>query len=287
MKNVLIILFFSLSFSVLAQKQRGNASFYDQKFEGRSTASGEVFTQNGNTAAHKTLPFNSMVKVTNLKNGKSAIVRINDRGPFIRGRIIDLTTKTAKELDFLNEGTVEVEIELLSDTGLSTSVETSPSFEVTSTPTSTPVTKTKLTTPSVRKSLSTTKSDKKEEISNPKANQAVASNPTPEVATSTPSLASTYTKEIIEVFSIEVKPVEKYFFGVQIASFTDPTYLMRFASEIKNTYKENVIVLSKQQNERKLFTLVLGQFENRLGAENFVKKVKATYPDAFIVEIEH
>lgn len=287
MKNVLIILFFSLSFSVLAQKQRGNASFYDQKFEGRSTASGEVFTQNGNTAAHKTLPFNSMVKVTNLKNGKSAIVRINDRGPFIRGRIIDLTTKTAKELDFLNEGTVEVEIELLSDTGLSTSVEASPSTEVTSTPTSTPVTKTKLTTPSVRKSLSTTKSDKKEEISNPKANQAVASNPTPEVATSTPSLASTYTKEIIEVFSIEVKPVEKYFFGVQIASFTDPTYLMRFASEIKNTYKENVIVLSKQQNERKLFTLVLGQFENRLGAENFVKKVKATYPDAFIVEIEH
>lgn len=287
MKNVLIILFFSLSFSVLAQKQRGNASFYDQKFEGRSTASGEVFTQNGNTAAHKTLPFNSMVKVTNLKNGKSAIVRINDRGPFIRGRIIDLTTKTAKELDFLNEGTVEVEIELLSDTGLSTSVETSPSSEVISTPTSTPVTKTKLTTPSVRKSLSTTKSDKKEEISNPKANQAVASNPTPEVATSTPSLASTYTKEIIEVFSIEVKPVEKYFFGVQIASYTDPTYLMRFASEIKNTYKENVIVLSKQQNERKLFTLVLGQFENRLGAENFVKKVKATYPDAFIVEIEH
>ncbi len=282
MQNTLIILFLSLSISVVAQKQRGNASFYDQKFEGRPTASGEVFTPNGNTAAHKTLPFNSMVKVTNLKNGKSAIVRINDRGPFIRGRIIDLTTKTAKELDFLNEGTVEVEIELLSEVGSSAGANASSSSEALPTPISN--TKTEVSSPStpfVRESISATTSHKKEEIPTPKTTS------TKEVTTAIPSVASTTTtKEIIEVFSIEVKPVEKHFFGVQIASFTDPTYLMRFASEIKTSYKENVIVLSKQQNERKLFTLVLGQFENRLGAENFAKKVKATYPDAFIVEIE-
>ncbi|HMR81649.1 MAG TPA: septal ring lytic transglycosylase RlpA family protein [Niabella sp.] len=90
--------------------ESGKASFYADKFIGRKTASGTVFRQNRMTAAHKTLPFGTKVKVTNLSNGKKAKVRITDRGPFVEGRIIDLTKKAAKRLDMVNAGVVKVEI---------------------------------------------------------------------------------------------------------------------------------------------------------------------------------
>lgn len=88
----------------------GKASFYADKFIGRKTASGTVFRQNRMTAAHKTLPFGTKVKVTNLSNGRKAKVRITDRGPFVEGRIIDLTKKAAKRLGMVNAGIVKVEI---------------------------------------------------------------------------------------------------------------------------------------------------------------------------------
>lgn len=90
--------------------QKGKASFYADKFNGRKTASGETFRNSKLTAAHKTLPFGTKVKVTNKTNGKSVKVRINDRGPFVSGRIIDLSKKAAKKIDIYKAGVTEVEI---------------------------------------------------------------------------------------------------------------------------------------------------------------------------------
>ena len=90
--------------------QNGKASFYADKFNGRKTASGETFRNNKLTAAHKTLPFGTKVKVTNKNNGKSVKVRINDRGPFVAGRIIDLSKKAAKKINLDKAGVAEVEI---------------------------------------------------------------------------------------------------------------------------------------------------------------------------------
>jgi len=92
---------------------KGKASFYNDKYHGRKSASGEVFDQSKLTAAHRTLEFGTMVKVTNLKNRKSVIVRINDRGPFVEGRIIDLSKAAAHQIDMISDGVVEVEIEIL------------------------------------------------------------------------------------------------------------------------------------------------------------------------------
>lgn len=91
--------------------QTGKASFYAKKFEGRRTASGEKFSNKKLTAAHKTLPFGTKVKVTNLKNNKSVIVTINDRLPKKSKRIIDLSQAGAKELDFIRAGTAKVTVE--------------------------------------------------------------------------------------------------------------------------------------------------------------------------------
>lgn len=93
--------------------ETGKASWYGPGFHGKSTANGEPFDQHDLTAAHRTLPMPSMVRVTNLDNGKSVIVRVNDRGPFAHGRIIDLSRAAASKLDMLRTGTAQVRVEYL------------------------------------------------------------------------------------------------------------------------------------------------------------------------------
>lgn len=90
--------------------EEGRASWYGGKFHGRKTASGETYNMYGMTAAHKTLPLGTMVRVTNKQNGKSVVVRINDRGPFVHGRIIDLSYTAARRLNIVKKGTGEVRI---------------------------------------------------------------------------------------------------------------------------------------------------------------------------------
>lgn len=93
--------------------KNGEASYYHPKFQGRETSNGEEYNQNDFTAAHRTLPFNSIVYVTNKQNNNSVVVRINDRGPFKKSRIIDLTRSAAKKLDMIPFGVVPVKIQPL------------------------------------------------------------------------------------------------------------------------------------------------------------------------------
>jgi rare lipoprotein A len=93
--------------------ERGVASWYGPTFHGESTSSGEKYDMYGMTAAHKTLPLPTYARVTNLKNGRSIVVRINDRGPFVANRLIDLSYSAASKLDMLKEGTTLVEVKAL------------------------------------------------------------------------------------------------------------------------------------------------------------------------------
>ncbi len=93
--------------------ESGIASWYGSKFHGKATANGETYNMNDLTAAHKTLPFNTVVRVENMTNGKSVVVRINDRGPYIGDRIIDLSRRAARDIDMENAGTAEVQIFLV------------------------------------------------------------------------------------------------------------------------------------------------------------------------------
>jgi rare lipoprotein A len=96
-------------------RAEGKASYYGARHHGRQTASGERFDQHALTAAHRSLPFGSRVRVTNLHNDKSVVVRINDRGPFVRGRIIDVSRQAAERLDMLRAGVVPVRVQQLAD----------------------------------------------------------------------------------------------------------------------------------------------------------------------------
>ncbi|MRI58855.1 MAG: septal ring lytic transglycosylase RlpA family lipoprotein [Epsilonproteobacteria bacterium] len=97
----------------VGERYRGIASWYGEDFHGKRTSNGEIYDMYDLTAAHKTLPMNTMVKVTNLRNGKSVVVRINDRGPFVAGRIIDLSYAAAKRIGLVGAGTAPVELEVL------------------------------------------------------------------------------------------------------------------------------------------------------------------------------
>ena len=111
-------LIFSLFFTFLCalafgQVQTGKASFYADKFEGTPTASGEKYRHNKLTAAHKTLPFGTRVRITNLGNNQSVEVIINDRGPYVENRIVDLSKSAAEKLGFVNQGLAEIKLEVI------------------------------------------------------------------------------------------------------------------------------------------------------------------------------
>lgn len=119
MKNkflVGIFIFLSINMSLSAltlYKNDVTASFYAEKFHGKRTSNGEIFNMNDLTCAHKSLPFNTILKVTNLSNGKTVQVRVNDRGPFVAGREIDLSKAAAKKIGMINSGTAKVKIQIV------------------------------------------------------------------------------------------------------------------------------------------------------------------------------
>ncbi len=105
------------SYVEVGQTMRGIASWYGPNFHGKRTSNGERYNMHARTAAHKTLPMDTIVKVTNLQNDKSTIVRINDRGPFVKGRIIDCSYKAGKEIGLDKMGIAKVEVEVLGFAG--------------------------------------------------------------------------------------------------------------------------------------------------------------------------
>ncbi|MEN8137616.1 MAG: septal ring lytic transglycosylase RlpA family protein [Bacteroidota bacterium] len=120
MINLKIFLFSALLLIVSQQgfsqtAEVGMASFYSDKLHGKSTASGEPYDKIKMTAAHRTLPFNTKIRVTNLDNNKSVIVTVNDRGPFVKGRIVDVSRAAAVKLGFINKGLTKVKLEVLED----------------------------------------------------------------------------------------------------------------------------------------------------------------------------
>ena len=92
---------------------KGVSSYYGEDFHGKLTANGEVYDMYGLTAAHKTLPLNTIVRVTNMENEKSLILRINDRGPYVKGRMLDCSYGAALKLGFIGNGTTKVKVEVI------------------------------------------------------------------------------------------------------------------------------------------------------------------------------
>ncbi|MBO6059412.1 MAG: septal ring lytic transglycosylase RlpA family protein [Bacteroidaceae bacterium] len=110
-KKYTLVIAITASLAALAQVQNGKASYYSKKFSGRKTASGERLHHDSLTCAHRTYPFGTMLKVTNPSNGKQVVVRVTDRGPYVKGRIIDLSVRAAQEIGIIAQGIAPVIVE--------------------------------------------------------------------------------------------------------------------------------------------------------------------------------
>ena len=217
----------------VGEKFRGIASWYGPNFHGAQTSNGEYYDMYGHTAAHKTLPINTMVKVTNLANGKSTVVRINDRGPFVKNRIIDLSYQAAREIGVVKHGTANVELEVVSfDPSANRYAHKKPAPK-----------------PAAPKTTVVSKPAKN--VTVPQAVHEVQ-NVTPDKALSV---------------------VQSGGFNIQIASFSDEAKALAFKRKCYNVLQKHPIRIKKKKiATRSIYSILISGFESIDAAKDYMKR---------------
>ena len=236
----------------VGQKFYGIASWYGPNFHGGQTSNGEYYDMYALTAAHKTLPINTMVKVTNLQNGKSTIVRINDRGPFVPDRIIDLSYQAAQEIGLIKHGTAKVELEVVSlDKTANRYAHRPPA--ILSRPTAVSDAQKMGKTPTVA--------------------------PFSEVAMPTPPAQAT--TGVPHTVTVSIPQTGGY--AVQIASFSEKAKALAFKQRCYNVAAGHTVrIREKKIADKPIYTILIGTFRNRDDAKAYMKRYG--YRDAFIVK---
>ncbi|MDX9854938.1 MAG: septal ring lytic transglycosylase RlpA family protein [Tenuifilaceae bacterium] len=273
MKKILLSIFLTLNIAMLSVaqsgfQQEGKASFYADKFEGRTTASGEKYSHQKATCAHLNLPFGTLVKVTNIENGKYVVVRVNDRGPFAPDRIIDLSRSAAEKLDFVGKGLADVRIEVLDEYG-------------------NPTTKIPVTVDSkIEQPKETTPTEKLVDTPKPKQEEP---KPAPQPETKKPVLPQELQQPEVsptELYSISIDRQEPKGFALQIGSYKELVNLLRIANDLKESLKKEVRVQVVTIGNDKVYRLLVGSFSSRAEADKFKAKAASIYPDCFVTELK-
>ena len=285
---ILFTFIIGLSFALQAQEY-GLASYYSDKFQGRPTASGEAYDKDKMTAAHKTHPYGTYIRVTRLDNKKSVVVRVNDRGPYISGRVIDVSKKAADQLGLITDGTARVKVEVVQKPAGS-EVETLPTPPVTSAaPAATP------STPA------TVVAEKPKEVKPdpPKVAEApakVEEKPKTSVVTP-PSNTGTQVGEPIwvteknfqsyDLYKIELYKPEKVGYAVQVASMSTYDNAMRQIADLQGKWLKNVLIsIEKAPNGTAVYKILLGPFPEKDQADAYRKNIKKRFKmDGFIVDL--
>jgi len=271
MRGFLLILYLLLPLGIWAQlgyTEKGMATYYSDMFHGRRTANGDVYNKNGLTCAHKTLPFNSMVKVTNSKSGKSVVVKVTDRGPFRAGYIVDMSREAARQLDMLGSGVISVKIEVVGINGVVASKEKDEPKE-NNTNTSTPKEE-----PKVPQKESPGIPDKE----NPKEDSKInISNETLKKIEN-----STWIKQE-GYYSLEGKKEIVKNYGIQIGAFENLAKAVEWYEKVRaEGYKK--VYLKIEKKPKLLYKVVMGQYENEAIARKNIAEVKAKGLDGFVVK---
>lgn len=279
MRNLLLLLTIAiLHTSVWAQAgyvQEGKASFYADKFEGRTTASGERYSHSRSTCAHLTLPFGTLVRVTNLSNSKTVVVRVNDRGPFVANRIIDLSRSAAEKLDFINQGIADVKIEAIDEEGKIAQANQTPSSNTAAKPSQ---------AEKVDNSAAQQKEKPEQTVKEPVAkpeSKPISPKPEPSIADSPSSNESE-----MELYELRVTRQKPRGYSVQIGSYKELVNLLHIADDLKSSLKKEVRVQVANVNGDKIYRLMIGDFSSRREANAFKEKAAQVYPDCFVVELK-
>ncbi len=313
MRNYLMLglFFFSFIFSTNIKadvEEYGTASYYSDKFQGRKTASGELYDKNKFTGAHKSLKFGTIILVTRLDNKKSVRVRINDRGPYIKGRIVDVSRAAAEKLDLITDGQAEVKIEVVGEEKpepLASTTSPSPNdpSDLSGLKVDKPkkvADKTPIPTEFSDKSIGLPKTP--EIVSTVKeANEKTAKKTVPDLkvpvkdAPAAKSVASetVYTKvrgsdyKPYDLYKVQLVRPARSGFGVQVASLTQYENVMKQVAELQENWFNNILVsVEKGKDDKPVYKLILGPFPDRATAESYKKGLKKNKKmDGFVVEL--
>ncbi|MBP6153750.1 MAG: septal ring lytic transglycosylase RlpA family protein [Chitinophagales bacterium] len=282
MKNVVntFLLMFSFLLTLSAQTEYGVASYYGTYFHGRPTASGEKYNQFALTAAHKTLPLGTIVKVTNEQNKKSVFVKINDRGPYIKGRIIDLSTKAADLLGYKNKGTTKVKVEIIEEDKtpedlLEATMDIAKENGI--------QTYDSTTTVSVMHADSeNTTAENVEQTTNMPKN-VPPQMPLTEVKDAN-SNATTNRSSYYIITKLDKS--KSGFFGLQLGVFSDMNVLLAIIADLEIKYKQSMLVEQENLSGKIVYKLFMGKFQNRAYADALKSVLADKYADAFVVKYE-
>lgn len=283
MKKILVLLFITFIFNSITTAQAdvndkieyGTASYYGTKFHGRQTASGEIYNQFALTAAHKTLPLGTIVKVTNAQNKKSVIVTINDRGPYIKGRIIDLSTKAAELLGYRNRGTAYVKIEILEED--KEPIDVSDAEEIADDNGIKNYDSTAKT--SVSKNTSWKQVPKTDDTKKP------ANTPQPITDLKINNSDGITNRSAYYVIT-KLDKNNSGFYGLQLGIFSDISVILSMIDELEAKYKQSVAIEEVELNGKKAFKLYVGKFQNRAYADALKLALNNKHKDAFVVKYD-
>lgn len=285
--------------------EKGLAKFYDDSFHGRKTASGAIYDKNKLTAAHKSLPFGTKVKVLNPANGKSVIVEINDRGPYVKGRIIELSKRAADQLSITKQATVPVVITVVDKATIIEPVAVAPKVVE---KIATPQPKVE---PKVDKVVATAvPSPNKQPVAKTKTAPKTAQKPTQPVITKT-TKATTKTaapakkkatpkvekKPNLVVaakdmktggfYKMQVLKLQAKGYGVQIAGYSDYQSVTQQLFAIQKNWFKGATVFVDELNGKPYYKIILGPMNTKAEAESYRSSLAKKYgqKDAFVVDV--
>ena len=295
---------------LVAQEEYGLASFYGDEFEGGETASGEAYDRNKLTAAHKTLDLGTKVRVTRLDTKKSVVVRINDRGPYLKGRIIDLSGRAAEALDMMSEGTAEVRLEVLGGGGAS-----GRTAATVSKPVNKPVTVPEVTIPASRPTVtvrppaqtgttSTTTVTTTTRAAKPKSASSETATVAKRPAAAKKTIATQASNRAADVddvfelvtpktyseyglYKVELSRPKKAGYGVQIGVFSDYENTMKKVAELQGKWFRNILMsVEKGSDGKKQYKLILGPFDDQASANAYKRAAKKNKKiNGFVVDL--
>ena len=284
-------------------EEYGLASWYADAFQGRKTASGELYDKAKLTAAHKTLPFGTVIKVTRLDNNQSVRVRVNDRGPYIKGRVVDISRAAAERLDLISDGSAEVRVEVVGkDTPEPASVVTAPS--TTTRPTTRPDVRaadeapaTSYNTPRPAATQPVRETPRPVVIETDQPVTVVTEKPTPKPAATKPKPAAQTPRETqttkgekaslpepqlltnglktYDLYKIQLLRPAKQGFGVQVASLSDYDGVMKKVADLQAQWFKNILVsVERGTGSKPSYKIILGPFVDMESAQAYKTSLK-------------
>jgi peptidoglycan lytic transglycosylase len=307
-KQIILGLLLCFSIGAKAAEEFGIASYYSDAFHGRKTASGELYHKDKLTAAHKTLPFGTLIRVTRLDNKTSVVVKVNDRGPYIKGRIVDISKAAAIKLDLIRDGKARVKIEVIEKGTEDLVADTAPVPNLESLkPEGTKPPVANLIIEEKKETLPTEFTDKSPERILPVETTPVilpSNNKTKETASEnkasttvmkpkkidvldTGTLVKGQDFKVYDLYKIQLMRPAKGGYGVQVASMTQYENVMKQVAELQEKWFNNILVsVEKGKDDNPIYKIILGPFPDRDTADSYKKDLKTKKKmDGFVVDL--